>query len=258
MDLDLNDKLFVVLGASSGFGKAIAERLIQENARVIAVARRTDLLKCDSKPGCERYIPMQADVTSKDFIENLMKQLDGKTLHGIVLNAGGPPAGGFMEINPTQWMDAFNEVLYWKIKLLQRLIPKFSEAGYGRIVLIESVSVKQPVKQLVLSNAFRAAVAGMVRTLADEVAGNGITINILAPGYHETDAMKRLFVKKSETLGIGIEEARDIFAGETGIGKMGNPDHFAELAAWLLSPSSGYITGQVISVAGNLVKGIMG
>lgn len=258
MDLDLNDKLFVVLGASSGFGKAIAERLIQENASVIAVARRADLLKCDSKHGCNRYIPMQADVTSEDFIENLMKQLDGKMLHGILLNAGGPPAGGFMETNLAQWMDAFHQVFYWKIRLLQRLIPKLIEAGYGRIVLIESVSVKQPVKQLVLSNAFRPGVAGMVRTLADEVSGNGITINIMAPGYHETEAMKRLFVKKSETLGIGLEEAREIYAGETGTGSMGNPDHFAELAAWLLSPSSGYVTGQVISVAGNLVKGIMG
>jgi 3-oxoacyl-[acyl-carrier protein] reductase len=258
MELGLDDKLFVVLGASSGFGKAIAERLIQENARVIAVARRGDLLSCHSKPGCERYIPMQADVTSGDFIENLATALDGKTLHGIVLNAGGPPASGFMETKPEQWMDAFHQVLFWKIKLLQRLMPDFVAAGYGRIVLIESVSVKQPVKQLVLSNAFRAAVTGMVRTLADEVAGNGVTINIMAPGYHETDAMKRLFVKKSETLGIGLEEAREIFAGETGTGSMGNPDHFAELAAWLLSPSSGYITGQVISVAGNLVKGIMG
>lgn len=258
MDLDLNDKLFVVLGASSGFGKAIAERLIHENARVIAVARRAELLKCDSKPGCERYIPMPADVTSEDFIEYLMKQLDGKKLHGIVLNAGGPPAGGFMDTKPEQWIEAFHQVLLWKIKLLRRLIPIFSEAGYGRIVMIESVSVKQPVKQLVLSNAFRAAVAGMARTLADEVAGKGITINILAPGYHETDAMKRLFVKKSETLGIGLDEAREIFSAETGTGSMGNPHHFAELATWLLSPSSSYITGQVISVAGNLVKGIMG
>ncbi|MDY0104248.1 MAG: SDR family oxidoreductase [Lentimicrobium sp.] len=258
MDLDLKDKLFVVLGASSGFGKAISERLIQENAQVIAVARRADLLRCQTKPDCERYIAMQADVVSEGFIDNLVKQLDGKTLHGIVLNAGGPPAGGFMEIKPEQWMDAFHQVFFWKVKLLQQLIPIFSAVGYGRIVLIESVSVKQPVKQLVLSNAFRAAVAGMVRTLADEVAGNGITINIMAPGYHETDAMKRLFVKKSETLGIGLEEARELFAGETGTGSMGNPDHFAELAAWLLSPSSGYITGQVISVSGNLVKGIMG
>ena len=258
MDLNLHDKLFVVLGASSGFGKAIAERLIQENARVIAVARRAELLKCDHPSGNDRYIPLQADVTSDDFIEKLLNHLEGETLHGMVINAGGPPAGGFMENTPEQWQEAFNSVLLWKVKLLQKLMPRLVETNYGRILLIESVSVKQPVKQLVLSNAFRAAVAGMVRTLADEVAGNGVTLNILAPGYHETDAMKRLFVKRAETTSITVEQAREMFTRETGTGTMGNPDHFAELATWLLSPSSGYITGQVISVAGNLVNGIMG
>ena len=258
MDLNLHDKLFVVLGASSGFGKAIAERLIQENARVIAVARRAELLKCDHPSGHDRYFPFQADVTSGDFDQKLIDRLGEEPLHGIVLNAGGPPAGGFMETSPEQWLGAFNTVLLWKVKLLQRLMPRLIDANYGRILLIESVSVKQPVKQLVLSNAYRAAVAGMVRTLADEVAGNGITLNILAPGYHETNAMKRLFVKKAETKSITVEQAREIFTSETGTGKMGNPDHFAELAAWLLSPSSEYITGQVISVAGNLVNGIMG
>lgn len=258
MDLNLHDKLFVVLGASSGFGKAIAERLIQENARVIPVARRADLLKCDQPSGCDRYFPFQADVTSADFSEKLLKRIGNEPLHGIVINAGGPPAGGFMENTPEQWQEAFNNVLLWKVKLLQKLIPRLVEANYGRILLIESVSVKQPVKQLVLSNAFRAAVAGMVRTLAGEVAGNGITINILAPGYHETDAMKRLFVKRAETTSITVEQAREMFTRETGTGTMGKPEHFAELAAWLLSPSSGYITGQVVSVAGNLVSGIMG
>lgn len=258
MDLNLHDKLFVVLGASSGFGKAIAERLIQENAQVIAVARRVELLKCDQPSGHDRYFPFEADVTSGDFAEKFMDYLDGKPIHGIVLNAGGPPAGGFMETSSEQWLGAFNTVLLWKVKLLQRLMPSLIEANYGRILLIESVSVKQPVKQLVLSNAYRAAVAGMVRTLADEVAGNGITLNILAPGYHETDAMKRLFVKRSETTSITVDQAREMFTRETGTGKMGNPDHFAELATWLLSPSSEYITGQVISVAGNLVSGIMG
>lgn len=258
MDLNLHDKLFVVLGASSGFGKAIAERLIQESARVIAVARRADLLKCDQPSGHDRYFPFQADVTSVDFAEKLLNRIGEEPLHGILINAGGPPAGGFMENTPEQWQEAFNTVLLWKVKLLQKLIPRLVEANYGRILFIESVSVKQPVKQLVLSNAFRAAVTGMVRTLASEVAGNGITLNIMAPGYHETNAMKRLFVKRAETTSITVEQAKEMFTSETGTGKMGKPEHFAELAAWLLSPSSGYITGQVISVAGNLVSGIMG
>lgn len=258
MDLDLKKKWFLVLGASSGFGKAIAQRLLAENANVIGVARRAEKLTEISSLSGDRFIPLQADVTLAEFPGQLIKTIEDKQIHGIVVNAGGPPAGGFMETSPELWQEAFQKVLFWKVNLLHKLIPHFMEAGFGRIVLIESVSVKQPVSQLVLSNSLRAAVAGMARTLADEVAGKGITINILAPGYHETDAMKRLFVKRAENSGISADEARNAFISETGTGKMGDPDQFAELAVWLLSPSSAYMTGQVISVAGNLVKGIMG
>ena len=258
MDLQLSNKLFVVLGASSGFGKAIADKLIAENATVIAVARRIDLLKQSAEGSNGRFEPLQADVTSPEFIDNLLKVIDGRPLHGILINAGGPPAGSFLETSPSMWEDAFYKVLHWKVCLLQRLVSQFIDAKYGRIVLIESVSVKQPVSQLVLSNSLRAAVAGMARTLADEVAAHGVTVNILAPGYHDTDAMKRLYVKRADLLQTDVETARTKFTNETGTGKLGNPDHFADLAVWLLSPSSEFVTGQVISVAGNLVKGIMG
>ncbi|MBW6489812.1 MAG: SDR family oxidoreductase [Lentimicrobium sp.] len=258
MDLDLKNNWFVVLGASSGFGKAISLRLLDENANVIGVSRRTEILAKITNLNTDRFIPVKADVTLPEFPDQLIKTIGNLQIHGIVINAGGPPAGGFTETSPELWQDAFQKVLFWKVNLLHKLIPVFAEAGYGRIVLIESVSVKQPVKQLVLSNSFRAAVAGMVRTLADEVAGRGITINILAPGYHETDAMKRLFVKRAESSGKSIEDARDEFIIETGTGKLGDPAQFAELASWLLAPSSAFVTGQVISVAGNLVKGIMG
>lgn len=258
MDLHLNNKLFVVLGASSGFGKSIADKLIAENANVIAVARRIELLKERAKDTNGRFEPMQADVTSPEFPDNLIKVINGRPLHGIVINAGGPPAATFMETSPAMWEDAFYKVLHWKVCLLQKIINLFIDARYGRIVLIESVSVKQPVSQLVLSNSLRAAVAGMARTLADEVAAYGVTINILAPGYHDTDAMKRLFVKRADLMQTDVETARAKFTSETGTGQLGNPDHFADLSVWLLSPSSEFVTGQVISVAGNLVKGIMG
>lgn len=258
MDLQLSNKLFVVLGASSGFGKSIAARLIAENAEVIAVARRIEMLNQGAEGTNGKFVPMQADVTLPEFPDNLIKVINGRPLHGIVINAGGPPAAAFMETSPAMWEDAFYKVLHWKVCLLQKIINQFIDAGYGRIVLIESVSVKQPVSQLVLSNSLRAAVAGMAKTLADEVAAHGVTVNILAPGYHDTDAMKRLFAKRADLMQSDIEAARAMFTNETGTGKLGDPDHFAELAVWLLSPSSAFVTGQVISVAGNLVKGIMG
>lgn len=120
------------------------------------------------------------------------------------------------------------------------------------------MSVKQPVENLVLSNSLRLSVVGFVKTLSQEIADRGITLNILAPGYHDTQAMQRLFVKKSQVQNISVEEAGKQFEDEIKMGKMGNPDEFASLAIWLLSPHSRYITGQTISVDGGLIKSVFG
>jgi 3-oxoacyl-[acyl-carrier protein] reductase len=132
------------------------------------------------------------------------------------------------------------------------------ENNYGRIVMVESVSVKQPVENLVLSNSLRMAVVGMAKTLANEVGHKGITVNIMAPGYHDTPAMDRLFAKKAEVSGVSVEEARRLFEKELMTGRMGDAAEFAILAAWLLSPSSRYITGQTFSVDGGRVKFVFG
>jgi len=258
MDIRLDDKFFIVTGASSGFGEAIARKLIAEGASVLAVARSSEKLE-KLKVDCgSKLETMIQDVTADNFPERLVDRINGRIPSGMVVNAGGPPSGGFFDTSPESWIKAYNDLVSWKVKILSKLVPLFIQAGYGRIVMIESVSVKQPVDGLILSNTFRPAIVGMARTLATEIAGFGITINILAPGYHETAAMQRLFIRKSNELGISLDDARRQFIADTGMGKMGNPVDFAELAVWLLSPSSGFITGQVISVAGNLVKGILG
>jgi 3-oxoacyl-[acyl-carrier protein] reductase len=258
MDIRLNDKFFVVTGASSGFGKAITIQLVNEGARVLAVARDPEKLQKLSLECGKAVETLAYDVTFDDFPEKLLNRVGERIPDGLVVNAGGPPAGGFFDTADDNWEKACRDILLWKVKLLKAMIPVFINAGNGRIVMIESVSVKQPVDGLILSNSLRPAVVGMARTLASEIAVHGITINILAPGYHDTEAMQRLFVRKSSVTGVSVEEASQVFISETGMGRMGNPADFAELAVWLLSPSSGYVTGQVISVAGNLVKGIYG
>jgi len=258
MNLRLNGRFFIVTGASSGFGEAIARQLINEGAGVLAVARNAEklaILAADCGRGIETMVQ---DVTAVEFPELLIKRLNGRIPDGAVVNAGGPPAGGFFDIEDESWENAYRNILSWKINFLKVLLPLFKKAGTGRIVMIESVSVKQPVEGLILSNAFRPAVVGMARTLAGEIASDGITINVLAPGYHETDAMKRLYLRKAQYSALSVEEVKQLFIHETGMGEMGHPDDFAQLATWLLSPASAYITGQVISVAGNLVKGIFG
>lgn len=257
MDLRLKGALFVVTGSTSGFGKAIAEQLIGEGAHVIINARGEEKLEALHRKYPENTEMLPGDITSDAVISDLIRKVYGKKLHGIVINAGGPPAKSFINTEITDWDNAYNQILRWKVKLTQELLEKFQEQGYGRILYIESAAVKQPVENLILSNSLRMAVVGFVKTLSQEVAHQGITCNILAPGYHATPAMERLFANKSLLLGITPEDARKEFEKETKVGYLGDPEDFASLATWLLSPHSRFITGQTISVDGGLIKGCM-
>ena len=256
MDLKLKNKLYVVTGATSGFGKAIALRLLEEGATVIINARGEEKLAAMAKKHPQNLETINGDITTDAVISRLKMQIGERPLSGLVINAGGPPAKSFMDTDITDWDDAYKSVLRWKVKLTQELLPTLGSDRHGRIVYIESVSVKQPIENLVLSNSLRLSVVGFVKTLSQEVAHQGITLNIIAPGYHATPAMDRLFVKKSKITGESIDEARTNFVSEVPVGRMGDADDLASLAAWLLSPWSGYVTGQTISVDGGLAQGV--
>ena len=238
MDLNLKENLFVVTGSTSGFGKSIAEQLISEGAHVIINARGEDKLETLHKKYPHQTDILPGDITSDAVISELLRMVHGKKLHGIVINAGGPPAKLFINTEITDWDNAYEKLLRWKVKLTQELIEKFQTQKYGRILYIESAAVKQPIENLILSNSLRMAVVGFVKTLSQEVAHEGITLNILAPGYHATPAMERLFANKSLLLGISADEAKKEFEKETKVGHLGDPDDFASLAVWLLSGHS--------------------
>jgi 3-oxoacyl-[acyl-carrier protein] reductase len=257
MDLNLKGALFVVTGSTSGFGKAIAEQLIDEGAHVIINARGEEKLEALHQKYPDKTTILAGDITTDAVISDLIRKVHGKKLHGIVINAGGPPAKSFIHTEITDWDNAYEKLLRWKVKLTQELLEKFQEQGYGRILFIESAAVKQPIENLILSNSLRMAVVGFAKTLSQEVAHQGITCNILAPGYHATPAMERLFANKSLLLGISSDEAKKEFEKETKVGHLGDPEDFGSLAVWLLSPHSRFITGQTISVDGGLVRGSM-
>lgn len=258
MDLQLNNRFFIVCGASSGFGRAIAERLVAEDAQILAIARRQNLLEELQKIKPQAISILAGDLTQPGFSDKILETLETRVPDGILINGGGPPARSFDETTMNDWDDAYHNLFRWKADLLQKLLPGFIERCYGRILFIESVSVKQPVENLVLSNSLRMAVVGMAKTIANETGSKGITVNVLAPGYHDTPAMDRLFAKRSEVRKITVVEAKAMFEKELMTGKMGRPEEFAMLAAWLLSPVSGYITGQTFSVDGGIIKYVFG
>jgi 3-oxoacyl-[acyl-carrier protein] reductase len=258
MDLKLRDKNFVVTGATSGFGKAIVDALLEEGAHIIMNARGEDKLLEYKKSYPKQIEILVGDITTDFTISKLKRALKDKYLHGFVINAGGPPASSFLHTEMDAWDKAYANVLRWKVKLTQEILPIFIEQNYGRLLYIESASVKQPIENLVLSNSLRMAVVGFVKTLSTEVASKGISCNILAPGYHDTPAMERLFINKSSLLGISPEEARVEFEKEILSGKLGDAEDLASIAVWLLSERANYITGQTISLDGGLVKSSFG
>ncbi len=207
MNLELEGQLFIVGGATSGFGKAVATALLNEGANVIVVARGDEKLKEQYASTANAEIVV-GDITAHETIEQLKKVVADRQLYGMLVNAGGPPAKTVLETTLNDWDDAYAKILRWKVELTQAFVPAMSKAGYGRIVYIESSSVKQPIENLVLSTSLRLAVVGMVKTLSQEIAKSGVTLNILGPGSHNTPAIDRLYHKKSEQTGLAFDEVK--------------------------------------------------
>lgn len=258
MDLEIKDQRFIVCGASSGFGRAIAELLLKNGAQIIAVARRKkELAELENAfPG--KVVAVMGDLTDDDTHHKIESAIGNETLHGVVINAGGPPALSPLETAIYDWDEAYQNVMRWKIELVLRLISYFTANNYGRILFLESQSVKQPIPSLVLSNSFRAGVVGFAKSLSQEVSKEGITVNVIAPGSHNTPAIKRVIKKKSEDTDKSIDEVRQEMEEAIPVGRMGEAEELASLAAWILSPRASFVTGQTFSHAGGNVKGLFG
>jgi len=258
MDLQIKNKTFLITGATSGLGNGIARALLDEGAKLIAVARTKESLSAFKNEFPNQIETIQLDVTKDEKLDQLLLYTKDKIIDGIVVNAGGPPPKSVLETDMEDWDAGYHTIVRWKIKLVKAFTERFLLNKYGRIVFIESSTVKQPLENLVLSNSLRLAIVGFAKTLSQEVADKGITLNVLAPGFHETAAVERLYKKKSENENISIEEAKNDFISHIKVGKIGDPFKFGLLGAWLLSPHSSYITGQTISVDGGFIQGVMG
>ncbi|MFB5674800.1 SDR family oxidoreductase [Paenibacillus terreus] len=261
MDLHLTNRKALVAASSSGLGKAIAAQLVAEGADVMLVSRNESKLAEAreelAKLGGGRVEYTVADVKDKGDVEKLLQrtgELFGR-IDILVCNSGGPPAGKFEELTDEDWEHAFHLNLLSYVRMIRGALPYMKELG-GHIVNMTSTSIKQPIPGLVLSNTFRTGVAGLTKTLSQELAPYGILINTVAPGRIETDRIVQLDSKKAEQQGVPLEQIQERSQAEIPLGRYGTPEEFAKAVVFLLSGANTYLTGTTLVVDGGLVQAL--
>ncbi len=244
MDLQLNGKKVLVMGASTGIGRAIAKSFIQEGAQVMICSRSLEKLERAAKDiGTSRFIACDLSQSGqgKAAVEKAIKDLGGLDI--LVTNTGGPKRGVFSDISNDQWAEDFQSLWMSVVESLKVALPHMKEKNFGRVLLITSLAAKEPLAGLTTSNGLRAGLAGLCKSIANEYAAFGITLNLLLPGYTNTDR-----VKESKLTDERIKQL-------VPTGRLGDPQELADLAAFLASPRAGYITGQSIAVDGGALRG---
>ncbi len=263
MELGLKEKVAFVAAASRGLGRAVAEELAQEGATLILCARGEKLLEeaCDSirqKTGASVFgIPADLSVTADvERVVHLGLERFSR-IDILVTNVGGPPAGQFESLSREVWEEATSLLLTSVLDLSRLVLPGMKERGWGRILNITSIAVKQPVPNLMLSNSLRAVVTGFARTLANEVAQSGITVNNIMPGYTRTERVEQLAQSLAEKEGSTPAEVQARWEAEIPMKRLGEPREFAALAAFLVSERASYITGSSIAVDGGWIRSLI-
>jgi 3-oxoacyl-[acyl-carrier protein] reductase len=262
MDLGLKNKVALVAASSQGLGRAVAEELAAEGASLVLCSRSAERIaeaaaSIADETGAH-VLGVPADVTFATDVKRVVES--GVERFGridiLVTNAGGPPAGRFDQLSVEQWEAATKLTLFSAVELARQVLPGMKSRGWGRILNITSISVKQPVENLLLSNSLRAAVTGFARTLANEVATDGITVNNILPGYTRTERVEELANMMAEKHGITAEEFKAKWEQEIPMRRLGHPREFAALAAFLVSERASYITGTSIPVDGGWIKSL--
>jgi 3-oxoacyl-[acyl-carrier protein] reductase len=259
MDLGLAGKVALVTAASKGMGRACAMGLAAEGAKVVMCARTEGDLKTAAEEIRARtkaeVVAVPADVTSQDdvtaLVDRAVKSFGGVDI--LVANAGGPPRGYFEDMTDAQWQGAFDVSLLSVVRLVRGVLPSMKARRWGRILTIQSVSVKQPIPELLLSNAVRPGVAGMMKTLAGQLGKDGITVNTVCPGKIMTDR----FLGGQKLSGLSREEFLARAVEDVPVRRIGTPEEFASVVVFLASERASYVTGVAVQVDGGLVRGLL-
>lgn len=264
MHLGLADRVALVAAASRGLGRAIAEELAAEGAKVVICARDAAALAAARdaiavrSPGADVHA-VDADVSTLAGVERAAAGALGR--HGrvdvLVTNAGGPPSGPFEAHDWDTWQRAVDLTLRSAVELTRRVLPGMKERRWGRILNVTSITAKQPVDGLMLSNSLRAAVTGFARTLANEVAPYGVTVNNILPGWTRTERVVQLNAATAAREGVAPEDVQRRIEAQIPMARLGEPNEFAALAAFLASERASYITAQSIAVDGGWIRGLV-
>ena len=257
MDLGLKDCRAFIAGASKGLGKACAEALADEGARVFICSRNVQELKrAAAEVGAAGYAA--ADVSRPAEVKRVVAEaiavLGG--LDCLVTNAGGPPTAPFEKAGDGDWDIAYQLNLMSAVRLIREALPALKASGRGRIVNLTGYGVKEPMTDLVVSDSVRAGVTVMAKTIASDLAPYGITVNNIAPGPIMTDRLTAILSARANGLGITPDEQFKRFCATIPVRRMGQPNEIGDLCAYLCSPQAGYLTGQTIGVDGGINRSI--
>jgi 3-oxoacyl-[acyl-carrier protein] reductase len=252
MDLGLKDRVALILASSKGLGKAVAIELAREGAKVIICGTDSAALQATREeiesiaPG--RVAAVVCDLTDEGQRASLVEQATAAfgSIEILVTNTGGPASGPFEQFNVADWKEIYNLVFLSAVDVIQKVLPSMKARGFGRILTITSVAVKQPADNLISSNAVRASLTGLVKSLSNEVALDGITVNNLLPGYTNTARLAGLIEKNP-----AVNAVKETIP----MRRFGTAEEFAAAAAFLVSDRASYITGQSLAVDGGWIKG---
>jgi 3-oxoacyl-[acyl-carrier protein] reductase len=263
MDLGLKGRVAIVAAASKGLGRAVAEEFAREGARVAICARTASTLgetaaQIEKATGCEVF-QQTLDVTDSVAVGGFVAAVEARfgAIDICVTNSGGPPSKSFSDTKPEEWRAAIDQLLMSTVFFARETLPRMQKKKWGRLITITSSAVKQPVDGLLLSNSVRAAVAGLARTLANEYAADGITVNNVCPGFTRTARLDGLAATISARSGSTPEEVFATWEREIPAGRLGTPQEFAAVVAFLASERASYVTGTSIAVDGGLVRSLL-
>jgi 3-oxoacyl-[acyl-carrier protein] reductase len=263
MDLGLKGKIAFVAAGSKGLGRAIAHELAAEGAALAVNARGVEALdrtcrEIESAANVE-VLALPGDVSIPEQVDSMVRAAIARfgRIDILVTNAGGPPSGAFENLTPEMWNKAVDLTLLSVVNLTRAVLPGMKERRWGRIINVTSIAVKQPVHGLMLSNSLRSAVTGFARTLANEVAPYGVTVNNLLPGYTRTERVEQLSAATSSREGITREQAVARWEAEIPMGRLGDPREFAAVAAFLASERASYLTAGSIAVDGGWIRSLV-